>query len=154
MALRAAHKSVRERHHVVPDARAVVPAAGVSMADENPAYGEMIHVSIASTPEGVVPLPFEALQADLMPGDPLELQKLVHELLLPQPGGYMTDALSSGPSFPAAYLLSENDQSLARPGDEFAGRLGLEPAVVPGSHMALLTHPEEIAAAISAAARL
>jgi pimeloyl-ACP methyl ester carboxylesterase len=135
---------------------AVVPQAGVSMAGENPGYGEMIRASIAATPDGTVPLPFQALQAGLMPGESPELQRLVADLVLPQPGGYMTEALDLPPvteiGLPAAYLLGAGDQSLARPGDEFAGRLGLRPAIVPGGHMALLSRPSDIAAAVVAAA--
>jgi pimeloyl-ACP methyl ester carboxylesterase len=132
---------------------AVVPAPGASMADENAVYGEAIHTSIAATPDGTVPLPFEAIQAGLMPGESPELQKLVAGLALPQPGGYMTDALDTAAlDVPAAYLLGADDISLARPGDELAARLGLKPTVVPGGHMALLSRPSEIAEAIAAAA--
>lgn len=134
---------------------AVVPAAGQSMADENAVYGEMIHASIAATPDGTVPLPFEAIQAGLMPGETPELQRLVDGLALPQPGGYMVDALDvpavTEIGLSAAYVLGAEDGSLARPGDEFAARLGLTPTVVPGGHMALLSRPSEIAEAIAAA---
>jgi len=135
---------------------AVVPAPGASMADENPGYGALIRASIEATPDGTVPLPFEAIRDGLMPGEPPELQKLVDGLALPQPGGYMTGELDTpavtGIGLPAAYLLGADDQSLARPGDEFAGRLGLTPTVVPGGHMALLSRPSEIAEAVAAAA--
>ena len=135
---------------------AAVPAAGVSMADENPGYSAVIHASIAATPDGTVPLPLEAIQAGLMAGESPELQELVAGLVLPQPGGYMVEALDTPPvteaGLPAAYLLGADDHSLARPGDEFAGRLGLTPTVVPGGHMALLSRPSEIAAAVIAAA--
>lgn len=135
---------------------AVVPARGVAMADENPAYGEIIRASIAGTPEGTVPLPLEAVRAGLMPDEPAEFQELVAGLVLPQPGGYMTDALDVPPvteaGLSAAYLLGADDKSLARPGDEFAGRLGLEPVVVPGTHMALLSRPAGVAEALVAAA--
>jgi pimeloyl-ACP methyl ester carboxylesterase len=135
---------------------AAVPARGVSMADENPAYGEIIRASIAGTPDGTVPLPLEAVQAGLMPGEPPALQELVAGLVLPQPGGYMTDALDVPPvteaGLSATYLLGADDKSLARPGEEFAGRLGLEPVVVPGAHMALISRSADIAEALVAAA--
>ncbi|MDY7087574.1 MAG: alpha/beta fold hydrolase [Actinomycetota bacterium] len=135
---------------------AVVPARGVAMADENPAYGDIIRAAIAGTPDGTVPLPLQAVQAGLMPGEPLELQELVASLALPQPGGYMTDALDAPPvtdaGLSAAYLLGAEDKALARPGDEFADRLGLRPVVVPGGHMALLSRPAGIAEALVAAA--
>jgi pimeloyl-ACP methyl ester carboxylesterase len=135
---------------------AVVPLRGVGMADENAAYGEIIRAAIAGTSDGTVPLPLEAVQAGLMPGESPELQELVAGLVLPQPGGYMTDALDVPPvtqvGLSAAYLLGADDKSLARPGDEFAGRLGLEPVVVPGTHMALLSRPTDIAEALVVAA--
>jgi pimeloyl-ACP methyl ester carboxylesterase len=135
---------------------AVVPARGVSMAEENPGYGEMIRASIRATPDGTVPLPFEAIQAGLMPGEAPEVQQLVAGLVLPQPGRYMVDVLDvpavTEIGLPAAYLLGADDRSLARPGDEFAARLGLGPTVVPGGHMALLSRPSEIAEAVVAAA--
>ena len=53
-----------------------------------------------------------------MPDETEELQRLVFEMLLPQPGAYMTDAPSEGAvassGVDASYLLGRNDQSLAR----------------------------------------
>jgi hypothetical protein len=90
-----------------------------------------------------------------MPGDPAPLQQLVSELLLPQPGGYMIDTLDLPPvtkiGLDAAYLLFADDMSLARPGAEFAARLGVDPRLIPGNHMALLTHPDTVADALVAA---
>ena len=135
---------------------AVVPAKGTSMSDENDEYGGMIRESIAATADRTVPIPLEAVRFGLMPEQPAALQELVFALTLPQPGGYMTDALDVSPvtdaGLPAAYLLGADDRSLARPGAEFAARLGLSPVIVPGGHMALLSQPAEIAAAITAAA--
>jgi pimeloyl-ACP methyl ester carboxylesterase len=135
---------------------AVVPAPGVGMADENAGYGEAIRASIAATSDGTVALPLEAIRAGLMAGESPELQQLVAGLIVPQPGGYMVEALDvpavTAIGVPAAYLLGADDRSLARPGEEFAGRLGLDPVVVGGSHMALLSRPAEIAEAVIAAA--
>jgi hypothetical protein len=81
----------------------------------------------------------------LMPGDPAPLQELVSQMLLPQPGGYMTGVLDLPPVTKigpdAAYVLCADDIALARPGTEFAARLGVDPLMVPGNHMALLTKP-------------
>jgi pimeloyl-ACP methyl ester carboxylesterase len=130
---------------------AVVPAEGVSMSEENEVYGKAIRDSIAATPDRTVPIPLEAIRFGLMPDESAELQELVFALTLPQPGGYMVDALDGQPDgLPAAYLLGVDDQSLARPGEEFAARLGVEPVSVPGSHMAMLSKPAEVAAAILA----
>jgi hypothetical protein len=48
----------------------------------------------------------------------------------------------------AAYVLCADDVALARPGTEFAARLGVVPLVVPGNHMALLTQPDVVADAL------
>jgi pimeloyl-ACP methyl ester carboxylesterase len=134
---------------------AVVPEAGASMADENAQYGELIRQAIAATPDGTVPVGLDVVQGVLMPGDPAPLQELVSELLLPQPGGYMIDTLDLPPvtkiGLDAAYLLFADDMSLARPGAEFAARLGVDPQLIPGNHMALLTHPDTVADALVAA---
>ena len=127
------------------------------MADENAAYGEVIRGAVAATPDGTVALlRWRQVRAVLMPGEShRSWQELVANLLLPQPGGYLTDALDvpavTEAGLPAAYLLGADDRSLARPGDEFAARLGLRPVVVPGGHMALLSRPSDIAAAIAGA---
>lgn len=151
----AAHRLAKRISKVVYYS-AVVPAAGAGMVDENDVYGQQIRASVAATPDRTVPLPLEALRAGLMPGEPTELQDLVFNLMLPQPGGYMTDALDvpavTEIGLAAAYLLGADDQSLARPGAEFAARLGVAPVIVPGGHMAMLTHPADIAAALIAAA--
>jgi len=131
---------------------AVVPAAGVGMSGENDVYGEAIRASIAATPDRTVSIPLEAIRGGLMPDEPAALQELVFGLTLPQPGGYMVDALDvpavTEAGLPAAYLLGSEDISLARPGDEFAARLGISPVMVPGSHMAMLSKPAAIAAAL------
>ncbi|MFE5114145.1 alpha/beta fold hydrolase [Streptomyces sp. NPDC056663] len=131
---------------------AVVPERGVSMAEENEAYGSVIRESVAATSDGTVPLTLDAVRYGLMQGEPEELQELVFSLTLPMPGGYMTDALDVPPvtaaGLDASYVLGTDDTSLARPGAEFAARLGVEPSMVPGGHMALLNHPEGIAAAL------
>src|SRR5262249_29735084 len=72
---------------------AVAPEPGVSMADENAEHGQIIHATIAAPPDQTIPIPFEAVSAGLMPGEPAELQQLVFSLMLPQPGGYMVDSL-------------------------------------------------------------
>ena len=128
---------------------AVVPEQGKSMADENEQYGEIIRQAIAASPDATIPLGLDAVQGVLMPGDPAPLQELVSQLVLPQPGGYMTGSLDLPPvtkiGLDAAYLLCADDIALARPGAEFAARLGVDPLVVPGNHMTMLTHPAIVA---------
>jgi pimeloyl-ACP methyl ester carboxylesterase len=131
---------------------AVVPQQGKSMADENEQYAEIIRQMIAASPDGSVPVGLDAVQGSLMPGDPAPLQELVSRMLLPQPGGYMTGSLDLPPvtkiGLDAAYVLCADDVALARPGAEFAARLGVDPLVVPGNHMAMLTRPDVVADAL------
>jgi pimeloyl-ACP methyl ester carboxylesterase len=144
--------------HALPDriaevvyVSAVVPAAGVSQVDELPAeLGGFVRAAVAA--EGVVTAGFEAVQAVLLPDEPEPVQRLVHELLVPHPGHYFTDALDVPPvtsiGLPARYVLAERDLALAKPGAEFAARLGVVPTFVPGGHEALLTHPDDVAKAL------
>lgn len=148
----AAHE-VAPRISKVVYVSAVVPAAGVSMLDESPPpVAGFMREAIAAAPDGTVPVPFEAFAQLMMQGEPERLQRLVHDLLTPHPGRYLLDALAVAPvttiGLSAAYLLAEDDLALVKPGAEFARRLGLEPVSVPGTHEALLTHPEELAAAL------
>jgi pimeloyl-ACP methyl ester carboxylesterase len=133
---------------------AVVPEQGKSMVDENEQYAAIIRQAIAATPHGTVPADLGMVQSVLMPGDPAPLQELVSQLLLPQPGGYMTDSLDLPPvtkiGLEAAYVLCADDIALARPGAEFAARLGVDPLVIPGNHMTLLTQPAAVADALLA----
>ena len=131
---------------------AVVPEQGKSMLDENEQYGEIIRQAIAATPDGTIPVGLDAVQGVLMPGDPPPLQELVSQLLLPQPGGYMTGSLDLPPvtkiGLDAAYVLCADDIALARPGAEFAARLCVDPLVIPGNHMTMLTRPAIVADAL------
>jgi len=131
---------------------AVVPEQGRSMVDENEQYAAIIRQAIAASPDHTVPLAPEMVQGVLMPGDPAPLQELAAQLMLPQPGGYMTDSLDVPPvtkiGLDAAYVLFADDIALARPGTEFAARLGVEPLLVPGNHMAMLTRPDLVADAL------
>jgi hypothetical protein len=132
---------------------AFVPTRGVSMNEaffkENAAVGRKM---IEETPDHTVNLTFEQACGFLMQGEPEPLQRLVFDLLVPQPGGYMLDTLDvedvTKLGIPAAYTLAENDIALALPGVELAARLGVEPVMTPGTHEAMLTHPDEVAKAI------
>lgn len=134
---------------------AVVPEQGTPMIKENEQYAAMLRQAIAATPDSTVPVGLDAVQGVLMPGDPAPLQNLVSQLLLPQPGGYMTDSLDVPPvtkiGLDAAYVQCADDNALARPGAEFAARLGVEPVAIPGNHMTLLTDPALVADALISA---
>lgn len=47
-----------------------------------------------------------------------------------------------------SYVHCADDIALARPGAEFAARIGLDPLSIPGNHMALLTKPAAVADAL------
>jgi pimeloyl-ACP methyl ester carboxylesterase len=134
---------------------AFIPHAGESMADamgaETAAY---LRAVIGSSPEETVSVDFDSFSTALMQDEPEELQRLVYDQLVPQPGGYMLDSPDAGGEairalgIPVTYLLAEHDRALAAPGTELAARVGVTPAIVPGTHEALLTHPDDVAKAL------
>lgn len=141
----------RDRIRAVVYYNACVPAAGVSFADENDAIGDHLRETMSSRPDHAVPMTLGDVQG-IMPEASADIQRLVAELVLPQPGGYLVDALDLAPvtevGLPAAYLLGEDDRTLVRPGTEFAARLGVQPIMIPGGHMSLLTDPEMVTEAL------
>jgi hypothetical protein len=125
---------------------AVVPEQGKSMA-------EIIRQAVAASPDATVAAAgLDAVPGVLMPGDPAPVQELVSRLLLPQPGGYMTDSLDlpsvTRAGLDAAYVLCADDLALARIGTGFAARLDVDPMVVPGNHMTMVTRPDVVADAL------
>lgn len=68
-----------------------------------------------------------------MPGDPAPLQELVSQLLLPQPGGYMTGSLDLPPvteiGLDAAYVLCAGDIAVSRLSMAEVVRGGTPPSV-------------------------
>jgi hypothetical protein len=71
----------------------LVPASGVPLAKENPAYSRMIHDDIAATPDGTTAISREQA-ALLIPGAPKSTRDLLFELLEPAPGHYYAAALN------------------------------------------------------------
>jgi pimeloyl-ACP methyl ester carboxylesterase len=68
-----------------------------------------------------------------------------------QPGGYFLDPLHFHPldlGIPLAYITGDDDLAMPRPAAESAARIGVQPIVVPGTHIELLTHPDQVAATI------
>ena len=132
-----------------------VPLRGRSIVDENPPDTRelMLRLIGGSTFGGIAPSR-EYVEQQLMQGVAPELQRVVSDLLTPQPGGYFLDALdidAASLGIPAAYIASDSDRAMPRPGAEFATRLGVKPTIVPGTHCSMLTHPDEVANAILAA---
>ncbi len=135
---------------------APVPTPRASQNDLlDPQTGEYVQTLIDASSDGTFALPFELFQQLLMPDEPERAQRIVFDQLVPQPGGYMLDPLDVAQATPAevavAYVLAREDRALPRPGHEFAAQLGVEPIMVPGSHEALLTHPDEVTEALRAA---
>ncbi|PZG06075.1 alpha/beta fold hydrolase [Nonomuraea aridisoli] len=143
----AAHR-VAHRLAKIVYFNAFVPARGVPFIDENQDYAAILRAAIDASPDGSVSVTFEQVPV-LMPELPEAAQRLFHELLVPQPGTYFLQSLDVDDvttlGVPAAYVLSENDLALARPGTELAARIGLTPLMVPGGHQSMLTHPDEVA---------
>ncbi|WP_211247873.1 alpha/beta hydrolase [Cryptosporangium arvum] len=149
----AAAERLRKRLARLDFFSAFIPRAGESMADAmGPEVGAFLRTSIESAADRTISVDFESFQASLMPGEPEALQRLVFEQLVPQPGGYMLDALESvdvpGLGVPVGYVLAADDRALAAPGAELAARAGVEPVLVPGGHEALLTAPDLVADAL------
>jgi pimeloyl-ACP methyl ester carboxylesterase len=134
---------------------AYVPVRGSSLVDESPPdTRELMLRLIDGSPLGAIAPSLEYVEQLLMQGVAPELQRLVADLMTPQPGGYFLDALdidAASLDIPTAYVTSDSDQAMPHTGPEFAARLGVEPIVVPGTHSGMLTHPDEVAKAILAA---
>jgi pimeloyl-ACP methyl ester carboxylesterase len=130
---------------------AVVPALGTAMVDENAEYAALTRAAIEASPDGTISLVREQVPI-FMPDADKQAQDLFFELLVPQPGGYFVDPIDVGDvttlGIPAGYVLSEDDRALARPGTEFAARIGLTPVMVPGGHESMLTRPDEVTRAL------
>jgi len=130
---------------------AVIPARGTAMVDENAEYAAMTRAAIEASPDGTISVLREQVPM-FMPEADKGAQDLFFELLVPQPGGYFLDPINVGDvttlGVPADYILSEDDRALARPGTEFAARIGLTPVMVSGGHQSMLTRPDEVAKAL------
>ncbi|MEU5189553.1 alpha/beta fold hydrolase [Streptomyces klenkii] len=129
---------------------AFVPRDGESMAEAmGPDVSRYIRETIEASPDRTISVDFPAFRESLMQGEPENLQRLVHELLVPHPGGYLLDALDvvdfAAADVPITYLLAEDDRALTVPGTELAARAGVIPLLVPGTHETILTHPDEVA---------
>jgi pimeloyl-ACP methyl ester carboxylesterase len=146
----AAHR-ITDRLAKVIYFNAFVPARGVPFVDENQDYAAILRAAIDAAPDGTIAVPFEQVSV-LVPELPEAAQRLFHELLVPHPGAYFLEALHVDDvttlNVPSAYVLSENDLALARPGEELAGRIGLTPQLVPGGHQSMLTYPDEVTEAL------
>ncbi len=132
---------------------APVPAQGASQNDLlSPENAEYARALVAGNPDSTMPLPFEAFQQVMMQNEPEQAQRIVFDQLMPQPGNYMSDPLDTPEittvGLPVAYVLAQDDLALPLPGAQFAARLGVEPILIPGTHEAALTHPDDVTSAL------
>lgn len=129
-----------------------VPVRGQSLVDENPPdKRELMLRMIAESPTGAIAPRLEYVQQELMQGVAPQLQRLVADLMTPQPGGYFLGALDFQPvdlGIPMVYIAAADDWAMPRPAVESAARLRVDPVIVPGTHNGMLTHPDEVANAI------
>ena len=133
---------------------AFVPAADTPLVEEvPPAYRELFEGSAAASGDNTVTLPFEVFQSAFIQDAPEPVQRLVHDLLIPQPMQYFTAAVDPlHPDVPRSYVFSVDDVALP-PGEyawtpRFTERLGVLPVEVPGSHESCFTRPAELAEGI------
>jgi pimeloyl-ACP methyl ester carboxylesterase len=134
---------------------ALVPVRGRSLVDDHPPAGrDLLLRLINESPDGAIAPSLAYVEELFMQDAAPEMQRMVADLLAPQPGGYFLDALNVDPAdlgVATAYIASDSDCAPQWPAAEFASRLGVEPVYVPGTHLSMLTHPDEVAKAIMAA---
>ncbi|TKV56389.1 alpha/beta hydrolase [Nakamurella flava] len=135
---------------------AFVPRSGVSLFDEVPqGYRDLFSALAASSSDNTVALPLEVWRQGFMNDASEQVQDMIHQLLVPQPYQYFTEAVDHVDphswGVPLSYVLSEGDVGLP-PGDDgwgkFIARLGVPALSAPGSHEALFTEPADLAAAL------
>jgi pimeloyl-ACP methyl ester carboxylesterase len=81
--------------------------------------------------------------------------KVMHAVQQPLAGSTFTDVMSipAWKSLPCWYLVATNDQAIPPDGERlFASRMGATTIEVPASHVAMVSHPDEVSQLIKAAA--
>ncbi len=136
---------------------AFVPAEGACLLDEvPPPYVDLFSSLAAASGDNSVAMPFEVWQQAFAQDAPEAVQRLLHELLVPQPMQYFTETVlpidPSTSAVPVSYVISTEDVALP-PGDyawnpRFPQRLGVTALETPGSHEACFTRPAELAQAL------
>ena len=135
---------------------ALIPVPGRAMVEDTPPQNAQILQNLAdASPNRTIAPSLGFVQQMFLQDVAVDAQRLLAELLTPQPAGYFFDAFD-GPDvatlgIPLTYILSQHDHAMHRPGTEFASWLGIEPVMVPGTHDSFLTHPDAVAKAILAA---
>jgi pimeloyl-ACP methyl ester carboxylesterase len=130
---------------------AFVPAEGAALIDEVPPFmAQPFRDSAAASGNNAVTMPFEVFAKAFIQDAPEPVQRLVHDLLVPQPFQYFTTPVEPLPDeIPRSYVLSVDD--IAFPPGEYAwaprfpDRLGVTALEVPGSHESMFTQPKALA---------
>jgi pimeloyl-ACP methyl ester carboxylesterase len=150
-------------HRLLPRLRklvywgAFVPVEGARLLDEvPPPYVELFTALAAASGDHSVSLPFEVWQTAFAQDAAEPIQRLIHDLLVPQPMQYFSEPVRpldpQAASLPVGYVLSTEDVALP-PGEygwapRFPARLGVTPVETPGSHESCFTRPAELAQAL------
>ncbi|WP_432854162.1 alpha/beta fold hydrolase [Amycolatopsis sp. CA-161197] len=136
---------------------AFVPEQGVALVDDvPPGHAALFRQLAQESGNHSVVLPYPVFQSAFAQDTPEPTQKLIYELLVPQPMSYFEQPLHapalSTLGLPISYLAGECDLAMP-PGDyawcpRFPARLGVEPITVPGDHEAFLTRPDAFVSAL------
>jgi pimeloyl-ACP methyl ester carboxylesterase len=136
---------------------AFVPAEGRPLQDEiPPSYQELFTSLAEASGTNSVAMPFEVFAGAFMQDAAEPVQRVVHSLLVPHPFQYFTTPVApidpAALGVPTTYLVSVDDVALP-PGEyawapRFPERLGVAAVPIPGSHEALFTDPDALAAAL------
>lgn len=136
---------------------AFVPAEGRSVLDEvPPSYRELFTALAAASGNNSIPLPWEIWANAFIQDAPEPVQRVLHDLLVPQPMQYLDEPIAPldlpALGVPASYVLTTEDISLP-PGEyawapRFPDRLGVASIETPGSHEACVTQPARLAEAL------
>jgi hypothetical protein len=120
---------------------------------------DLFNAMAAASGNNSVTLPFEVFAGGFIQDATPEVQKLVYDLLVPQPLQYFSQTVKpidpAKLGVPVSYVLSVDDVALP-PGEygwnlRFPERLGVTAIDGPGSHEACFTRPAELAASFLAA---
>ena len=148
----AAHK-VANRLRKVVYWSAFVPSADAALIDEvPPSYRDMFNSLAAASKDNSITLPYQVWQEAFIQDAPEPTQRLIHDLLVPQPLQYFTAKVKPlSDNLDRAYVLGNDD--LALPHGEygwnrFPPRLGVTAINTKGSHEACFTQPEDLAHAL------
>jgi pimeloyl-ACP methyl ester carboxylesterase len=136
---------------------AFVPEDGRPLLEEIPEDLAANFVQLAeASDDNTIALPFEAWQNFFIQDAEEPVQRMLYQLMVPQPFAYMAEGLDVPPvaslGLPMGYVLATEDYAV--PAGEFGWsprfpqRLGTSAIETPGSHEACFTRPVELADAI------